>query len=241
MMAEEHNENPAPMLYIVRGAPSMGKSTFCKTMLPHAFHVENDMFHYKSGHYCYSRDKMPQAVKFCLDAVKLAMANGCDVAVSNTFTKKSFIDSYAKLAEEHGYGLKVFRMMHDFKTNVHEVPESVLKSMHENFQDYPGEAYVYPNFRAAEDPVQSKYILTNVRVGDKIIVSRHADHKLVHEFALDENGMHGDSLEMEECIATVTDVHQGTYDYMNVHYTEDDTQHKGMSMGGFFKKAGEPC
>ena len=67
-----------------------------------------------------------------------ALRNGMDVVVSNTFTKKKFVDAYRRLAEKYGAVFEVYRMTGNYG-NRHSVPENVLKSMAAGFEDWPGE------------------------------------------------------------------------------------------------------
>ena len=130
-------------LYIVRGAPGTGKSTFVRSRFSNLFHVENDMYHYHNNEYEFSTKKQEFAIEWCTDMVTLALKKGMDCVVSNTFTKRIFIDSYVKIAKSLGVNVEIYRMMGNFN-NIHNVPENVLYNMRNNFEDYDGEKYVYP-------------------------------------------------------------------------------------------------
>jgi len=202
------------------------------------FHIENDMWHMKDGKYAFDCRKQDMAISWCLDMCDRALSEGMDVVVSNTFTKQGYVDAYRKIAEKHGAEFVVYRMRGDFD-NVHSVPVSVLDNMRRNFKDWPGELNVYPNLNQDKaDPCYRPYIITDKKVGDKVTVRR---------FKRDTGGVPlkpvgirtDDAFEMEDCIATVTDIQQGAYDYLNVSYVEDDTGEAGMCMSGDCALAGK--
>ena len=130
-------------LLIVRSAPGGGKTVFVNKMFPNILHLENDMFHYHGGEYEYNQYKMRDAINWCVRTCEDALRNSFDVVVSNTFTRKTFVDSYKRLAEKYGAKFTVYRMMGNFN-NIHNVPQNVLDNMKANFEDYDGEIKVYP-------------------------------------------------------------------------------------------------
>lgn len=130
-------------LIIVRGLPGSSKSSFCNKIYPNILHLENDMFHYHSGEYEYNQYKMRDAINWCVRTCEDALKNNMDVVISNTFTRKAFVDSYKRLAEKYGAKFTVYRMMGNFN-NIHDVPQNVLDNMKNNFEDYPGEIKIYP-------------------------------------------------------------------------------------------------
>ncbi len=79
-------------LYIVRGLPGSGKSTFAK-FVGDSF-VEADMFFMKNGKYEFDMSKIRDAHSWCLSTVRAWMQMNADtyglefseIAVSNTFT-----------------------------------------------------------------------------------------------------------------------------------------------------------
>lgn len=130
-------------LILVRGVPGSGKSTFAAKIFPGAFHVENDMFHVKDGEYRFDFNKQKDAVSWCMDMCDIALRNGMDVVVSNTFTKRRYIMAYVKLAEKYGADVSVYRMTGSFK-NSHSVPVAVFENMKKGFEDWSGEIFVKP-------------------------------------------------------------------------------------------------
>lgn len=130
-------------LILVRGVPGSGKSTFAAKVFPGAFHVENDMFHMKDGEYRFDFNKQKDAVSWCMDMCDMALRNGMDVVVSNTFTKRRYVMAYVKLAEKYGADISVYRMTGSFK-NCHSVPAAVFENMKKGFEDWLGEIFVKP-------------------------------------------------------------------------------------------------
>ena len=89
-------------LHLFRGYPGSGKSTAAQKLFPGVVLFENDMYLMRDGKYCWSKDTVKDAVKWCYSSVENALKNGIDVCVANTFTKRRFIESYKQLAEKYG-------------------------------------------------------------------------------------------------------------------------------------------
>lgn len=155
----------AKTLYIIRGIPGSGKSTFAKGLLNEfmrtkqtAYHYESDEFFMVDGEYKFDGSKLGAAHASCFNNIKSAIVGEVEnVIVSNTFTTMKEMKDYLDLAERNGYDVKVFRMMGsctdpdadiltrfaDFK-NEHKVPIEVLYNMANRFYDYDGEAIIRP-------------------------------------------------------------------------------------------------
>jgi predicted kinase len=124
------------ILYIVRGIPGSGKSTFAKTL--GGKHIEADMFFIDSvtDEYSFDGSKIKNAHAWCLDMVKTDMAVSRNkIVVSNTFTQEWEMEPYFTLAKEYGY--TVFTIVVENRhggTNVHNVPEDKLEQMKNRFE-----------------------------------------------------------------------------------------------------------
>ena len=138
-------------LILCRGCPGSGKSTFVRTVFPDIFHVENDMWHMRDGEYKFNPKKQATAVSWCMDMTRMALANGMDVVVSNTFTKRGYVEAYKKIAEDFGAEFIVYRLHGEFE-NRHDVPANVLENMKNAFADWPGEVNTYPNKGNSAEP-----------------------------------------------------------------------------------------
>lgn len=127
------------VLYIVRGVPNSGKSTFAKSL--GGTHFEADMFFMKDGEYKFDMTKIKDAHKWCQDSVNTAMimnnTAGLNktIIVSNTFTQEWEMKPYFEMADLHGY--KVFSIIVENRhggVNEHNVPEEVLTNMKNRFE-----------------------------------------------------------------------------------------------------------
>lgn len=128
-------------LVLIRGLPGSGKSTYAARAFPGTLHLENDLFHRRDGEYRFDAGRQFTSVKWCMETADAALGHGMDVVVSNTFTRRRYVEAYRRLAVRHGAEFRVIRMMGDYGT-IHAVPDAVLKSMREGFEDYEGEETV---------------------------------------------------------------------------------------------------
>jgi predicted kinase len=132
-------------LYIVRGIPGSGKSTFAKRLVEHDFLVcESDKIYIdkETGEYNFDFSKIKDAHKFCQETVETYMKDSLvndqfyrEIAVSNTFTQEWEMEPYIKLAEKYGY--MVFTVIVENRhggKNIHGVPEDKLQIMKDRFE-----------------------------------------------------------------------------------------------------------
>jgi predicted kinase len=123
-------------LYIVRGIPGSGKSTFAKELVEPGHAIEADMYFMKDGEYKFDMKKLGAAHMWCKSTVESLMKESVEkVAVSNTSTRMSEMKDYFKLAEEYGY--RVFSVIVENRhggVNLHSVPEETLTAMRERFE-----------------------------------------------------------------------------------------------------------
>jgi predicted kinase len=126
-------------LYIVRGLPGSGKSTFAKTLGGTRF--ETDNFFMVDGEYKFDGSKIKEAHNWCQNSVNSAMilnnTAGLNetIVVSNTFTQEWEMKPYYDMAETYGY--KVFSIIIENRhggVNEHSVPDEVLTKMRELFE-----------------------------------------------------------------------------------------------------------
>jgi predicted kinase len=133
------------ILYIVRGIPGSGKSTFAKKLVEHDFLVcEADKYFVdkETGEYKFDFTKIKEAHKFCQDLVETYMKDSLvndqfyrEIAVSNTFTQEWEMEHYMELAKKYGYTVftLVVENRHGGK-NIHNVPEEIIEKMKQRFE-----------------------------------------------------------------------------------------------------------
>lgn len=123
------------VLYIVRGIPGSGKSTFAKTL--GGQHYEADMYFIdEEGNYNFDVTKIKDAHQWCQSFVETDMVlEYPKIVVSNTFTQEWEMEPYFKLAKEYGY--KTFSIVVENRhggVNQHGVPQDKLQMMKDRFQ-----------------------------------------------------------------------------------------------------------
>lgn len=125
-------------LYLVRGLPGSGKTTFVKQHLqkidPKIKHFEADMFFEREGKYEYNPKMIKNAHEWCLEQTKKALLEGHSVAVSNTFTQQWEMQPYTELAKNLNIELKIIKADGRFK-NIHGVPNEVLDKMEKRWEN----------------------------------------------------------------------------------------------------------
>ena len=134
------------VLYIVRGLPGSGKSTFALKLVHDADFLVCEADKYfinkETGEYNFEPTKLKDAHKYCQDLVETYMKDSLvndqfyrEIAVSNTFTQEWEMKPYFELAEKYGYMVftVVVENRHGGK-NVHNVPEDKLEVMKNRFE-----------------------------------------------------------------------------------------------------------
>ncbi len=131
------------VLFLVRGLPGSGKTSFASAIWNDYAVCEADKFFYdKEGNYNFDPSKLKEAHTWCKNQVETKMIDHQnnqqyypEIAVSNTFTQEWEMEDYFKLAEKYGY--KVVSLIIENRhggQNVHGVPEDKLQIMKDRFQ-----------------------------------------------------------------------------------------------------------
>jgi predicted kinase len=122
------------ILYIVRGIPGSGKSTFANSLDCPVF--EADMYFMNDGEYKFEADKLKLAHNWCKLRVEHSMEDNFQkIAVSNTFTQEWEMEAYYEMAKQYGY--TVFSVIIENRhggINQHGVPEDKLQMMKDRFE-----------------------------------------------------------------------------------------------------------
>lgn len=144
-------------LYLVRGIPGSGKTSFAKKMFGCPI-FENDMYFVHAGKYMYNTEKRSNAIDWCMSMTEECLYYGLDVCVSNTFTKAAYIEAYVNIAKKNNANVVVYRMCGEFD-NIHDVPQDIYDNMKNTFEPWPNEVFVYPNLNQDPlDPYLKPYI-----------------------------------------------------------------------------------
>jgi predicted kinase len=131
------------ILFLVRGLPGSGKSTFATHIWNEYAVCEADKFFYdKEGNYNFDPSKLKDAHAWCKNEVETRMKDHQinqqyypEIAVSNTFTQEWEMKDYYDLAEKYGYKVVslIVENRHGGK-NVHGVPDDKLEIMKNRFE-----------------------------------------------------------------------------------------------------------
>jgi predicted kinase len=131
------------VLFLVRGLPGSGKSTFATHIWNEYAVCEADKFFYdKEGNYNFDPSKIKDAHAWCKNEVETRMIDHQnneqyypEIAVSNTFTQEWEMKDYFDLADKYGYKVVslIVENRHGGK-NVHGVPDDKLELMKNRFE-----------------------------------------------------------------------------------------------------------
>jgi predicted kinase len=131
------------VLFLVRGLPGSGKTSFASAIWNDYAVCEADKFFYdKEGNYNFDPSKLKEAHNWCKNEVETRMQDHQnnqqyypEIAVSNTFTQEWEMEDYFKLAGKYGY--KVVSLILENRhgsQNVHGVPDEKLQIMKDRFE-----------------------------------------------------------------------------------------------------------
>lgn len=146
-MENVRNENHnifSPTLFLLRGLPGSGKSTFANHIWNDYAICEADKYFIdkETGEYKFDASKLKQAHEWCRNEVETRMKDHQlnpqyypEIAVSNTFTQEWEMQSYIDLAAKYGYQVVslIVENRHG-NSNVHNVPEETLDRMRKRFE-----------------------------------------------------------------------------------------------------------
>lgn len=126
------------MLYLIRGLPGAGKSTFALTLANAigAYNFEADHFHEDAeGNYNWKPENVAYAHAQCQRAVRHIMSSSDkDIVVSNTSTTAKELEPYLALAQQYGYRITslIVENRHG-NASIHGVPQETMDKMRDRF------------------------------------------------------------------------------------------------------------
>ena len=124
-------------LYLIRGLPGSGKSTFARTIvngtLGNCTHYEADMYFERDGVYKFDTSLLGEAHEWCREQTEEDLSRGYNVIVSNTFTTIRELNPYFDIALLYGVMPTVITCNSNWG-NIHNVPVDTLAKMKARFQ-----------------------------------------------------------------------------------------------------------
>jgi hypothetical protein len=127
-----------PHLYIIRGLPGSGKSTKANELSDWGtYHYEADMFFTFDGEYKFNSQLLGAAHDWCYSNTVRRLSQGCDVIVSNTFTKLWELERYLAIP---GLLPDVTVSVIEMKTqyeSIHNIPEEKFNQMVARWEEIP--------------------------------------------------------------------------------------------------------
>lgn len=126
-----------PTLYLIRGIPGCGKSTFAKNLYyldVVDFYIEADDYFNSLGEYKFNPTLLNAAHHWCQSETMKELKKGNSVAVSNTSTTEKEVKVYEDIAKECSANFVsiIVENRHN-GTNIHNVPEEKIQQMKNRF------------------------------------------------------------------------------------------------------------
>jgi tRNA uridine 5-carbamoylmethylation protein Kti12 len=148
-------------LYIIRGLPGSGKSTYARQFIrsqedaaiqnfikevdmtfddiPGFLHIEADMFFETDTNYNFDTRLLRTAHQWCYANAVKHLRNGFNVVVSNTFTTMKEMAKYLEINDfVDDVAIEVIEIKTQFKS-VHNIPDEKFQQMKDRWQEIPEE------------------------------------------------------------------------------------------------------
>ena len=133
-----------PTLFLVRGLPGAGKSTFANHIWNEYAICEADKYfiNKETGEYNFDATKLREAHEWCRSEVETRMKDHQlnaqyypEIVVSNTFTQEWEMKAYMDLAAKYGYQVVslIVENRHG-NSSVHNVPDETIEKMKTRFE-----------------------------------------------------------------------------------------------------------
>ena len=131
------------VLFLVRGLPGSGKTSFASAIWNDYAVCEADKFFYdKEGNYNFDPTKLKEAHAWCKNEVESKMIEHQnnqqyypEIAVSNTFTQEWEMEIYYEMAKRYNYRVHTLIVENRHGSeNIHDVPAEKIKQMKKRFE-----------------------------------------------------------------------------------------------------------
>lgn len=126
-----------PTLYLIRGVPGSGKTTFANTLNRYLMVdrvYEADQFFYDAGYYKFDASKLSDAHEQCQRNTRQALSEGLSVAVSNTSCTSWEVATYEMIAKELDVNfVSIIVENRHFHDSIHDVPQEKVEQMKRKF------------------------------------------------------------------------------------------------------------
>jgi predicted kinase len=132
------------VLFLVRGLPGSGKSTFAKHIWNDYAICEADQYFIdkETSEYKFDASKLREAHEWCRNQVETRMMDHQvnkqyypEIVVSNTFTQEWEMQAYLELAKKYGYRVTTLIVENRHgNSNIHGVPDDKLDIMRNRFE-----------------------------------------------------------------------------------------------------------
>jgi len=120
-------------LYIIRGLPGSGKSTYAKSLA--GVHFEADDYFMHNGEYIFNGKELSRAHESCRLNVLTAMLHGEEtITVANTFTTRKEMAPYFDLAVKYNYLIRIVNCTGNYGS-IHSVPEEAIERMRARWEE----------------------------------------------------------------------------------------------------------
>lgn len=126
-----------PTLYLIRGVPGSGKSTFANSLHDQClvdFVFEADHYFYDGTSYRFKAENLGRAHELCQFNTRSALERGCNVAVSNTSVSEWEVGIYETIALEFGANfVSIIVENRHGNSSIHGVPSEKVEQMKKKF------------------------------------------------------------------------------------------------------------
>ena len=124
-------------LFIIRGLPGSGKTTFARKIMRNGvmegFFEADQYFTDIDGKYSFNAKDLPKAHAWCLSRVAEVLQEGYTIGVVNTFTRKWEMRPYINFCKENNHTFTVLTCEGNYG-NIHGVSDGVIESMRQRWE-----------------------------------------------------------------------------------------------------------